>query len=198
MNKFVVGVGINDADYVVQPTVNGKRVCCPFYRTWKHMLERCYSSKYQTIQPTYVGCSVCEEWLTFSNFKKWMEAQDWEGKELDKDLLVKGNKVYSPETCVFVDSNTNLFTLDNSAARGESLIGTYFDKRRRKFMAYCSNPFTGKKEHLGMFKCQDQAHFAWKKRKYELACQLADLQSDNRVAKALRERYALDKECSEC
>lgn len=109
--KLVCGVGINDADYVFQKwetiIVNGKRKQkliweCDFYRTWKSMLARCYSIKTQERQPTYKGCSVSDEWLTFSVFKNWMEKQDWEDKQLDKDLLFEGNKVYSSETCVFV------------------------------------------------------------------------------------------------
>lgn len=187
--ELVFGIGINDADYVVCPIVNGKAVWCRFYRTWVNMLKRCYSEKYQARQPTYIGCSVCDEWLTFSNFKKWMEKQDWEGNQLDKDLLTNGNKVYSPETCVFVDKVTNLFTTDHGAARGEWPIGVYFNKRGGKFQAYCNNPFIKKREHLGFFACPNQAHLTWKKRKHELACQLADLQTDERVAKALRVRY---------
>ena len=76
------------------------------------MLQRCYSESHLVRQPTYKGCSVCEEWLTFSNFKSWMEQQDWEGKQLDKDLLVYKNKIYSPETCVFVSSVINSFFVE--------------------------------------------------------------------------------------
>ena len=188
-SKLVHGVGVNDADYAVRPAINGKSVMCQFYDVWSGMLKRCYSEKYQTKRPTYIGCKVCDEWLTFSNFKAWMETQDWKGKELDKDLLVKGNKVYSPETCVFVDRVTNGFMTDCGASRGEWPIGAYFDKRAGRFRAKCCNPFTRKDEHLGCFNFPNQAHLAWKSRKHELALQLADLQNDQRVAKALRARY---------
>ena len=190
MNKLVCGVGINDADYEVQPVVNGKRVQCPFYRTWISMLRRCYSAVEQARYPTYIGCSVCDEWLTFTNFKRWMENQDWEGKQLDKDLLVEGNKVHSPENCVFVDNVTNSFMLANDASRGEWPIGVHFDKGKGKFRVQCRNPFSKKQERLGRFTCPQEAHKAWLERKHELACQLADLQSDVRVAQALRLRYA--------
>ena len=93
--KLVCGVGINDADYAVVEWetigyVNGKqnqkRVWeCPYYKVWGSMLKRCYSDKYQERYQTYKGCTVSEEWLTFSNFKNWMEKQDWEGKHLDKE-----------------------------------------------------------------------------------------------------------------
>ena len=189
-NKLVYNVGINDADYEVSHRVNGKRVRCPCYVTWVSMLTRCYDKKYQERRPTYIGCSVCPEWVSFMNFRKWMIRQDWEGKQLDKDLIVGGNKVYSPATCVFVDRMTNLFTTDSGRSRGQYPIGVHFYKRDGKFMTECSNPFTKKKENLGYFTCPNEAHLAWKKRKHELACQLAELQTDPRVAAALRTRYA--------
>jgi hypothetical protein len=196
--KLVYGVGINDADYAVQKfeaiEVNGvrkqKRVwMCPYYQAWKSMLERCYSAKCQEKHPTYKGCSVSEEWLTFSNFKRWMEAQDFEGMQLDKDLLFEGNKVYSVETCVFVTKTVNMFIIDRGAARGELSIGVNLDKERSKFRSRCSNPFTKKQEHLGCFTCEKEAYKAWLKRKLELAHLLAAEQTDERVAKALIERY---------
>ena len=67
--KLVYGVGINDADYVVNPTVGGRRVICRFYQSWLCMLTRCYSVKSLKSHPEYVGCSVCDEWLAFSAFK---------------------------------------------------------------------------------------------------------------------------------
>ena len=195
--KLVYGLGINDADYVTQKFetigyVNGKikqkRVwVCPYYRTWKGMLERCYSAKYQERQPTYKGCSVTAEWLTFSVFKEWMEKQQWEDKQLDKDLLVEGNKVYSKGTCVFVTRAVNNFTIDRGAARGEVMIGVTLVEG--KFQSRCSNPFTKEREYLGYFTYEQEAHNAWLKRKLDLAHQLAAIQDDERVAKALISRY---------
>ena len=187
--RLVYGVGINDADYAVEPRVNGKRVVCPYYTVWRNMLIRCYDEKYQERKPTYKGCHVCPEWIYFMNFRKWMMVQDWEGKALDKDLIAVDNKVYSANTCVFVDRMTNSFTNDNGRSRGEYPIGTHFNKGHGKFTALCSNPFSKKREHLGCFTCPNQAHLTWKARKHELACQLADLQTDPRVAEALRKRY---------
>ena len=187
--NLIQGVGVNDADYVVNPTIDGARVMCLYYKAWVHMLERCYDEKYQERKPTYKGCTVYPEWLYFMNFRRWMEKQDWQGKALDKDLLVEGNKVYSANTCVFVDQMTNSFTTDCGRARGEYPIGVYFHKPLGKFQAQCSNPFTKKKEKLGYFTCPNEAHLVWKARKHELADQLADLQTDVRVAEALRTRY---------
>lgn len=198
--RLVYGVGINDADYVVERReengyVDGKRKrrliwFCPYYQTWKNMLQRCYSAKYQDKRPTYKGCTVSEEWLLFSSFRSWMEKQDWEDKQLDKDLLVEGNKVYSEDTCVFVTRMVNTFTIDCSAARGEWLIGVAWNKRASKFESQCRNPFTKKRGHLGLFTCEQEAHEAWLKRKLELAYELAEIQTDSRVAEALINRYS--------
>ena len=104
--------------------------------------------------------------------------QDWEGKELDKDILFEKNKIYSPNTCVFVDGVVNNFLNDQAAARGEWPIGVYWNEQKQKFISQCNNPFTKEKEYLGYFHCPNQAHRAWKKRKHELACHLADTQTD--------------------
>ena len=197
--KLVYGVGINDAGYVTEKKetigyVNGKQKqklvwICPYYRTWRSMLERCYSAKYQEKQPTYKGCSVSHDWLTFSNFKNWMEEQNFEGKQLDKDLLFEGNKVYGAETCVFVTRSVNMFTIGRGAARGEWMIGVCWNKGANKFRSECRNPFTKKSENLGYFTCEQEAHNAWRKRKLELAHELAAIQTDERVAKALVDKY---------
>lgn len=197
--KLVQGVGINDAVYAVNKwetivTVDGERKRklvwgCPCYETWRSMLKRCYSDKQQERQPTYKGCTVSVEWLTFSNFKNWMMNQDWEGKQLDKDLLVKGNKVYNSESCVFVSPMVNSFVTDCGASRGQWLLGVYWDKKAGKFQSRCRNPFTKKQEYIGSFVCEQEAHEAWLKRKIELAHELASIQTDPRVAKALIERY---------
>lgn len=198
--KMVHGVGVNDAGYVVKKleTVgyeDGKRKrklvwVCPYYQTWANMLERCYSVKYQERRPTYKGCTASEDWLTFSNFKGWMEKQDWEGLQLDKDLLFEGNKIYSDDTCVFVPTMVNSFTIDRGNDRGKWLIGVDWNKEANKFKSHCRNPFTKKQEHIGYFTCEQEAHQAWLKRKLELAHELAAIQTDPRVAKALVDRYS--------
>lgn len=188
-SKLVYGVGVNDADYVVYPLIDGRKVMCPFYRTWKSMVERCYSEKFKERYPTYEGCKVSNEWLTFSNFKKWMEEQDWKGKQLDKDLLIEGNNIYSHKNCIFVSSQLNLFVSENIANRGKYPIGVSFYRQNGKFKSCCCNPFTEKQEYLGYFNCPHEAHEAWRKRKHELACQWADIVEDPRLKQALRNRY---------
>lgn len=189
MSKLVQGVGINDADYLIYPMVNGKKVMCPFYQTWGNMLIRCYSPAEKKRHPTYTGCSVCPEWHSFMAFKAWMLTQDWQGKQLDKDLLIPGNKRYSPETCAFVDKVTNTFTNELLVKRGELPIGVTWDAQSRQFKARCRNPYTKKRETLGKFPTTSSGYEAWKTRKHQLSCQLAEQQSDKRVAEALRTRY---------
>lgn len=165
--------------------VKGKR--CPYYDRWRKMLNRCYNEDYLSRHPSYNGCKVSNEWLMFSNFKAWMEKQDWEGKHLDKDLLIQGNRLYSEETCLFIDGKVNTFMTESTSARGLWPIGVNLDQK--KFKAQCKNPFTGKKETLGRFTCPNEAHQAWLKRKRELATLLAAEQTDERVAKAIIDRY---------
>jgi hypothetical protein len=196
-NKLLCGVGINDADYVVKSQittgyVEGKQKrkqlsICPFYAKWKSMIERCYSVNYQNRYPTYKDCAVCDEWLFFSKFKAWMEQQDWKGKHLDKDLLLEGNKLYSPETCVFVDQKVNNFITDAGAIRGELPVGVSWHKRDCKYIARISDG--GKLKVVGYFDCPNEAHEAWRKAKHEIALVLAKEQTDLRVVDALYNRF---------
>lgn len=119
-----------------------------------------------------------------------MVAQDWEGKQLDKDLLIEGNKIYNQDACVFVTRVVNSFTIDRGNDRGEWMIGVHWHKGTSKFMSQCSNPFTKKREHLGYFTKELEAHQAWLNRKLELAHKLAAIQTDTRVAEALINRYS--------
>ena len=193
--KLTYGVGFNDSNYQINQyiKVNGKYKIvwrCPFYMAWTNMLRRCYSETYQKTHPTYKGCQVCEEWLTFSNFKAWMEMQSWKNKELDKDLLSQNNKIYSPEYCIFVDARVNTFTTDSAKIRGEYLIGVCWDKNANKFKSTCRNPFTNKQEHLGLFDNELDAHLMWKNKKHEHALKLANTCDDKKLAQALRQRYS--------
>lgn len=193
-DKKVHGFGINDADYNVTKhvKVNGKwkRVWgCPYYEVWHNMIRRCYDEEYLNKNPTYCGCSVWDEWMYFSNFKSWMESQDWKGKQQDKDILIFGNKIYSPETSRFVDARVNSFIRDLTKSRGDWPLGVSWHKVANKFQARCSNPFTGRYESLGLFTCPNEAHEAWRKKKHEHACALAELQTDQDIAEALRNRF---------
>lgn len=140
------------------------------YKVWRSMIERCYSNKYQERQPTYVGCEVCNEWLYFSNFKKWFEENYVDGYALDKDILIKGNKVYSPQTCCFVPQEINKLLLKHDRKRGEYPIGIHKD--RNNYVVLLSR--YGKQEYLGTFKTPEEAFYVYKEAKEAHIKEVAD------------------------
>ena len=117
------------------------------YVTWKSMIERCYNKKYQERRPTYIGCSVCNEWHNFQNFVKWFDENYYEIEgqrmELDKDILIKGNKIYSPKTCVLVPNHINTLFIKSNAIRGQYPIGVSFSNQSNNYMASGKNVFLG-------------------------------------------------------
>lgn len=181
-NRLVFGVGVNDADYVVQSRGNGDRTPCPFYNRWNSMLRRCYSTKTQSRQPTYIGCEVCGEWHSFMTFKSWMETQDWEGKQLDKDFIGDG-KLYSPENCVFISQALNLLFVDSNATRGEYPLGVCWNKALSKFQANIRA--NGKLKHLGLFASAEDAHAAWLSAKIEIAKGFIAIETNPRIRHAI-------------
>ena len=201
VKKFIYGVGINNADYAIKkyeelPRINGKQNQkviwrCPFYTKWMSMLKRCYSENYKDKRPTYKDCSVCTEWLTFSNFKSWMEQQDWEGKELDKDLLVYKNKVYSPETCCFVTREINLFLTKSSNSRGLYPLGVSRMVKQKDHPLVKAKPFEsrvskgGVSNFLGYYETPEQAHRAWQKAKINQALDYCSEICDIRIKEGL-------------
>lgn len=192
-SRLFYGVGVNDADYkyIDRPRVNGKRVLlwrCPFFTAWSNMLMRVYSKAYLKGNPTYVGVKVCEEWHTFSKFKSWMEKQDWEGKQLDKDLLGDG-KLYSPETCCFLTSQVNNFISPTRKSAGGLKTGVYIDRKVNKFASCCIDPSTGKSVWLGYHETEAAAHDAWRQKRIEFSKVLADGICDPRAKEALLKRY---------
>lgn len=153
---LVYGIGINNADYCVS-NIRGYR--CPFYERWVSMLKRCYSLVWCKKYPTYIGCSVCNEWLTFSNFKSWMEQQDWEGNELDKDLLIRGNKVYSPETCCFIPKEVNVSL--QYPNKGQCLLGVTYDSRSKMKPFVAKIQEYSRTRYLGCYSSEKEAHKVW-------------------------------------
>lgn len=166
------GVGVNDASYITTPTVNGARLWDPAYLAWVGMLERAYSERYHAIYPTYVGVTVCDEWHSFSAFREWWLNSHREDWQLDKDLLMVGNKEYSPDACIYVPRWLNNFTTDSGASRGELPVGVYLCKQTGKYKSQCCNPITGKQRNLGRFSTPKAAHDTWLNYKLELADQL--------------------------
>ncbi len=156
---LVCGIGVNDSDYKTSNLINGIEVRCPAYMRWKHMLKRCYSKKFQESRPTYIGCYVCEEWLTFSNFERWFNENNVDGYQLDKDIIKNGNKCYSPSKCLFVPSAINSLLVDCRARRGEFPIGVCADKRRGNYIAQIA--IDSKRKSIGSFLTPEDAHNAY-------------------------------------
>lgn len=152
MRKLVCGVGVNDADYEVYK-VNGK--VCRYYTTWCSMLRRCYSKKHLVNRSTYKGCEVCTEWIYFMSFRSWMGSQDWESKQLDKDILGDG-KLYSPQTCCFVEPWLNMLFNTSPSNRGEYPVGVSLRKDTGKFSAHIS--INNQKKSLGCFDTPEESH----------------------------------------
>lgn len=186
-STLIYGIAINDADYrVVNTDAAGKQTTCPIYAKWHGMLTRVYAPSLHKKKPTYQGCSVHPDWLLFSNFRSWMLQYEWEGKHLDKDLLVSGNKTYGPDTCLFIsDALNNLLTL-RQRGRGDLPLGVSRTtiKGYPYFTASCS--FYGKQKRLGYFKTPEEASACYLKAKNAYIQELADKESDLQVAKALK------------
>ena len=156
----VYGVGILGTKYLT--TTNG--VNTKEYDLWVHMLGRCYSDTYKKKQPTYEGCEVSDNFKSYEYFYEWCNKQigfsnkDW---HLDKDLLIKGNKVYSESTCVFLPQEINKILTKSTATRGKHLIGVCWHNVSKAFVAVVSKN-KGKREWLGSFKTEVEAFNAYK------------------------------------
>ena len=146
------------------------------YMFWFNMLNRCHDQKYHKKEPAYMGCTVCEEWHNFQNFAKWHDNNYYnipgEKMQLDKDILVKDNKIYSPETCVFVPQRINNLFEKRKTSRGATPIGVSFYKRDNNYSAYYVN--RGLKKHIGYFLSSDEAFLAYKMEKEKYIKEVAD------------------------
>jgi len=187
--KTVFGVGINDADYVTQPRINDRQVTCPFYAKWHDMIKRCYHQKTLEKRPSYIGCSICDEWLYFSNFKSWMAKQDWDGMHLDKDIITPGNKIYSPDNCCFVTGALNMLLTDHAADRGIYPQGVDCDKRKSIYRSRVN--YNGNSVYLGSHSTPELASAAYIRAKTQIILEEADNQENSRIANGLRQHAKL-------
>ena len=157
--KLVYGFGINDSEKPTQYMVNGKRIKCPIYVMWSNMYKRCYSESYLKTHKSYVGCYVSDEWKYFTRFREWVIQQDWEGKNLDKDILKADNKEYGPDACVFVPSYVNTALGIRKLYNNGLPVGVSVDTASGKYVSGIS--INGKRKSLGYFECRTNAHKAW-------------------------------------
>ncbi len=190
MVQLVNGIGFNDRKY---PCWTDDRRT-PEYATWQDMLLRC-TDKFQAKYPTYLGTTCSDNFKVSSYFHEWCHEQigfgnvDNNGKswQLDKDLLIFGNKLYSEHTCVFVPHRINLLLVKSNASRGEFPIGVCFDNRDKRFYARCNNG-SGKMKSLGGYTNKEDAFQAYKVFKEGFVKQVAEdykCQIDQRVYQAL-------------
>lgn len=184
--QLIHGVGNNDAPYLTTYyDEQGKEYRCPFYQKWRSLLQRVASTGFQEKYPTYKGCTVDPIWLNFMAFRQWMQKQDWVGKDLDKDLLVQGNKHYGPDTCLFISQELNKLLCLRQNARGRFPLGVsqITIKGKKHIVAYCS--FYGKTKNLGYFDTPEQAAESYKKAKLAYIAELAANEQDLRTKAAL-------------
>lgn len=145
-------------------TKNGSENERMFYTQWLDMLRRCYDSKTNLSNPAYKGCTVCEEWHNFQNFAEWCSEHyyqiDNERMELDKDILFKNNKIYSPTTCCVVPKAINSLFVKHRSKRGDLPIGVYYRSDRNKYVANYSNG--NKTIKIGQYNTKEEAFQAYK------------------------------------
>lgn len=160
--KLIYGIGFNSTG--IHKNIIGGRYT-KAYRVWLAMLTRCYDKKSQKRQPTYIGCSVDSRWHDFQDFADWFYSNPYSdfGYQLDKDLLIDGNKIYSPETCCFVPQEINKLFSSNAAKRGSHPKGVSFYKPRSKYTANIS--INSKPVCLGYFDSPKEARQAYLTRK---------------------------------
>ena len=177
MLPTVCGVGIVGDE----PT----RVCnkpLKDYDLWQGVLKRCYDNKLHVKYPTYKGCTVSNNFKYYPYFKEWCQNQiGFESKDeignsfaLDKDILVKGNKMYSENTCVFIPMEINKLLVKHESRRGGSFIGTY--PLRKKFIARLTR--CGENFYLGVFETEMEAFYAYKEAKEAYIKELANKWKD--------------------
>lgn len=178
-DKSVFGVGYLGIGLYMPSDNNG---ATNIYKTWKQMLYRCYDERHKIKEPTYKDCSVSEEWHNFQNFAKWYDENYYEVEKeqmnLDKDILIKNNKIYSPITCCFVTKRINALFIRKERHRGKYPIGVIFHKRDENFMVQCKSCGTSKRGYLGSFSTLEKAFQVYKSNKEDLIKKVADEYKD--------------------
>jgi hypothetical protein len=171
----VYGVGINDADYTVNK--------CKIYKLWRHYL----CEQYRDGHPKRPGAGFCQEWLRFSNFKAWLERQDWVGKFLYSGLLVPGETVHSPATSCFISKQLSEFLGRPARHRTPLPTGVTWNYRHRRFLVHVYEG--GRSKYIGSHSELPEAFAAWLAYKQEHASTIACAESDSRVPPAVVNFY---------
>ncbi len=154
---LVYGHGITDIS-----TLDNEGGTLKAYSQWKQMLARCYSDYVHNLRPNYIGCSIVAEWCTFSVFKEWFDENYFEGGCIDKDMLIAGNKIYGPQTCVMIPNYINTM-LGFKKSNTTGFPGVSYDKKSGKYKSTIW--VNGKSKHLGSFEIAAEAFRVYKKEK---------------------------------
>ena len=167
------GVGyLGEGEYKVRENGKLKRE----FKIWHNMLKRCYDSEFQERNPTYKGCTAENDWFNFQNMAEWIENNYYEvpgeRMHLDKDILCKGNKVYSRETCIFVPERINTLFVKKDNARGNDPIGVY-QLPSGNYRAQCNNEY-GKSVYLGVYSTEEEAFQVYKQYKEKIIKEVID------------------------
>ena len=192
LKRKLHGVGINDVLGSAK-TRNVPPYKAHYYTVWQSMLKRCYSPKEQSklLMQSYIGCTVDPRWHYLSNFKQWYDEQgDVTGKQLDKDIISPGNKVYGPDTCFFVSSQLNSFFTKRQNDRGKYPIGVYIDHNNIQRPFKCQVSIGTGKRWQQCHDTPEEAHQAFIKIKKEVLLEKFILpETDQRLKQALYNVY---------
>ena len=175
----VRGIGFFGVGPYTSKLVGNGKVGTKEYVHWSSMFTRCYSSEYHGRFPTYLGCSVDVQWQNFQEFAEWCQWQTGfksEGYVLDKDLIIPGNKVYSPETCVFLPTEINNMIVTQTKEGKVTPPGISFQHDYQKYIVSCA--INGKNRNLGRYKCPEEAFAVYKKFKENLVREKAEEYKD--------------------
>lgn len=178
-SKSIYGVGIRGNKYPTR--INGIKE--KEYDAWCKILARCFV-KDDIKRPTYVDTSCCDDWLYYPNFYEWLHSQDnfdkwYNGHRwcVDKDILIKGNKIYSPNTCCLVPDNVNVLFIKSDALRGELPIGVSIHPQHiGKYYVQMSITKNNKRKnkYIGLYNNVEDAFIAYKKEKEKYIKKIAD------------------------
>ena len=178
-NKITIcGVGITGSKYPV--SINKKHL--KEYKTWTDMIYRCFDENKKKRHPRYKDVTCCDKWLNYENFYEWLHSQEnfeqWLNGErwnLDKDILIKGNKIYSSEACCLVPQSVNILFIKNNKQRGDLPIGVSRSNNKFKSEYHASNCHV----YLGVYETVEDAFLKYKNAKESYIKQVARLEFDN-------------------
>ena len=186
LRKLVYGVGINDVmiPYFTKTTI---------WKTWNGIIRRTDNRDPKWIEQSkksYLDCTLDSRWYKLSAFKEWIEQwDDFENKEVDKDILIPGNKIYGPDTCLMVRPIVNAwFKPDRN--RGDLPRGICWNtawKRGKSSNPYRAQitPIGGKRTGLGVYGTIEEASAVFEKARKEQIKILIETETDLRVKNAL-------------